>query len=944
MGGLISRYALKYMEQNGMNHNCKLWVSFDSPHHGANIPIGAQLFLDYMANGMGDLSARFGLEKLDTPAAKQMLIHHFRAYTNAPNGVDNEITAGAPGFRDRFYQSLNQMGYPEAGCLRKVALINGTKNGVAQSYSVPCGESMRIRAKLNTTTSAVCYALGIGSCFFTPFCFVPIAACAAGSDRVFEAYTYNSPANSDRCLVMRKQYTSFGIGLAERYVKGRGSNQTSLDALPGGYFNLIQTIVDGAKATVPTRLSKEYPFVIIHSAMSIFTSTDASANQQSPCFIPTVSSLALRNTNRNWGENLSYINTSNAKTETYFDDISVATGANEDHTFLTNAGVTFVRQQLALANQQCGTAPSTCANTGSISYDRWNNIGGGNSVQDLKNNTNNLQAAPSVSQNLSVFQAPSNICDNCGTRIRGYVCPPTSGNYTFWVEGDDNTELWLSTNDQPANIQRIAYHNDWTGSLQWNKYGTQQSAQINLQAGQRYYIEALVKEGGGGDNLAVGWQLPNGTLERPIPSSRIIPFSGTPPPPPPPPGNCPSGSFNGYFDDASCSTFNGWALDQSNFGRKVFVEIRVDGVVVATVEAKESRQDLINAFGTPAAEYHGWWYYPPANASWRNGQNHTVTARICGATSDLANSPKTVNCTGGSGGCTPPAAPNISASPNSISSGGSATLSASGCSGGTVNWSNGASGGSTSVSPTSTTSYTATCTVSGCMSANSNTVTITVTSGGGCASGNFNGHFDTGNCGILNGWALDQNNFGRTVEVEIYVDGTFAKKVSAFDDRQDLIGAFGTAAAAPHGWHYNPLPTDPWRNGTKTVSARICGATSDLNNSPKTVNFTNCRIGVINNESNEKNEGNENNEENGLVLSPNPTEGELRYRLWLPEKTTIGIEISDMLGRTVLRDYQANQSGQLDRSLNMSHLSAGVYLFNLQTDTKRYTKKVVVVR
>ena len=122
----------------------------------------------------------------------------------------------------------------------------------------------------------------------------------------------------------------------------------------------------------------------------------------------------------------------------------------------------------------CGGG-SSCANVGSISYDRWNNIGGGNSVQDLRNSTNNLQNAPTVSQNLSVFQAPNNICDNCGTRIRGYVCPPTSGSYTFWVEGDDNTELWLSTTDQPANVQRIAYHNDWTASLQWDKYGTQQS-------------------------------------------------------------------------------------------------------------------------------------------------------------------------------------------------------------------------------------------------------------------------------------------------------------------------------------------------------------------------------------------------------------------------------------------------------------------------------------
>jgi Secretion system C-terminal sorting domain len=458
----------------------------------------------------------------------------------------------------------------------------------------------------------------------------------------------------------------------------------------------------------------------------------------------------------------------------------------------------------------------------------------------------------------------------------------------------------------------------------------------------------LVKEGGGGDNLAVGWQLPNGTLERPIPSNRIIPFAGTPPPPPPTPGNCASGNFAGFLDVANCNTFAGWALDHSNYGRTVQVDIYVDGIKVGFVNADQNRQDLAQAFGNPAAAPHGWTYNVPANASWRNGQNHSITARICGATADLGNCPQTVNCTGGSGGCTPPAAPSISASPSSINSGGIATLSATGC-GGTVNWSggvpsNGASGNSTSVSPTATTSYTATCTVSGCLSANSNAVTITVASGGGCTSGNFNGHFDSGNCGVFNGWALDHNNYGRTVQVEIRVDGVLVATVPADQSRPDLVPAFGTPAAEFHGWWYYPPAGASWRNGTKTVSARICGATSDLNNSPKTVNFTNCRIGVINNESNEKNEGNENNEENGLILSPNPTDGELRYKLWLPEKTTIGIEISDALGRTILRNYQVNEAGQLDKSLNLSHLAAGVYLFNLQTDSKRYTKKVLVVR
>jgi hypothetical protein len=62
--------------------------------------------------------------------------------------------------------------------------------------------------------------------------------------------------------------------------------------------------------------------------------------------------------------------------------------------------------------------------------------------------------------------------------------------------------------------------------LEWGWFSTQQSAPITLQAGQRYYVEALMKEGGGGDNLAVGWQLPNGALERPIPGNRLIPFGG----------------------------------------------------------------------------------------------------------------------------------------------------------------------------------------------------------------------------------------------------------------------------------------------------------------------------------------------------------------------------------------------------------------------------------
>ena len=45
-----------------------------------------------------------------------------------------------------------------------------------------------------------------------------------------------------------------------------------------------------------------------------------------------------------------------------------------------------------------------------------------------------------------------------------------------------------------------------------------------LETGRRDYIEALQKEDVSGDNIAVGWQLPDGTLERPIPGNRLSPF------------------------------------------------------------------------------------------------------------------------------------------------------------------------------------------------------------------------------------------------------------------------------------------------------------------------------------------------------------------------------------------------------------------------------------
>ena len=134
--------------------------------------------------------------------------------------------------------------------------------------------------------------------------------------------------------------------------------------------------------------------------------------------------------------------------------------------------------------------------------------------------------SPGSSNYLTVsFEAPTDVLNNYGQRVRGYLFPPQTGNYTFWMASDDQGALFLSPNGEPANLARIAYVSGWTASRNWSLEANQQSASIFLEAGRSYYIEALMKEGGGGDNLAVKWQLPNGLEEEPIPASRLRPWN-----------------------------------------------------------------------------------------------------------------------------------------------------------------------------------------------------------------------------------------------------------------------------------------------------------------------------------------------------------------------------------------------------------------------------------
>lgn len=139
---------------------------------------------------------------------------------------------------------------------------------------------------------------------------------------------------------------------------------------------------------------------------------------------------------------------------------------------------------------------------------------------------------PSEQSYLDELEIPKNQEGEFGTLIRGYLHPPDSGSYVFNIAANNQAELWLSTDGQPANMRLIASVPAWSTPRDWRADPKQISSPIELRAGTVYYIEVRHKNGGGDNNLAVAWTLPDGTFEGPIPGTALSPAEPVKVPPP----------------------------------------------------------------------------------------------------------------------------------------------------------------------------------------------------------------------------------------------------------------------------------------------------------------------------------------------------------------------------------------------------------------------------
>jgi hypothetical protein len=120
-----------------------------------------------------------------------------------------------------------------------------------------------------------------------------------------------------------------------------------------------------------------------------------------------------------------------------------------------------------------------------------------------------------------------------GTVLRACIRPPQDGEYIFGIASDGPGELWLSSDGQARHAARIAQVSQWVLPRDWTQDPAQRSQPVRLAADRRYYIEARQKKGGGGDShLSVAWELPDGTLQGPIPGACLEPLPAVTVPPP----------------------------------------------------------------------------------------------------------------------------------------------------------------------------------------------------------------------------------------------------------------------------------------------------------------------------------------------------------------------------------------------------------------------------
>ncbi|XP_065670480.1 uncharacterized protein LOC100203426 isoform X29 [Hydra vulgaris] len=144
----------------------------------------------------------------------------------------------------------------------------------------------------------------------------------------------------------------------------------------------------------------------------------------------------------------------------------------------------------------------------------WKNLPGEN-ITVLEKNPD-YPNNPTTIEIIENFDAPFNVDNDYGSKVKGYFIAPETGNTTFYLSCSKSCKLFFSADEESKNKTVIISLNKPTWHNQWNKYANQSSKEIYLVAGKFYFLEAIQKGVDASDSLSVGVRMPTGRYQRPI--------------------------------------------------------------------------------------------------------------------------------------------------------------------------------------------------------------------------------------------------------------------------------------------------------------------------------------------------------------------------------------------------------------------------------------------
>ncbi|MEL6851900.1 MAG: PKD domain-containing protein [Bacteroidota bacterium] len=237
-------------------------------------------------------------------------------------------------------------------------------------------------------------------------------------------------------------------------------------------YSVSLTVTDAAGNTASTT-----------EVISLGTAPPAARYTVSPGFVSSSLSITLDATT----------STDNVSISTYSWDLgdgNSATGSSVSHTYgadgsytvkLTttdNEGLTDTYSQVLVVSD----GDPCDFQQGSILREYWSGISG-TSLSNLTGSAN-YPDNPTSTSYLTSFSGPVSLGNNYGTRVRGYIFPPTTGDYYFTVTADDHVSVYLSTDTTEGNKTEICGHTGWTSVGQTTKYSSQRSSAIALTGGE----------------------------------------------------------------------------------------------------------------------------------------------------------------------------------------------------------------------------------------------------------------------------------------------------------------------------------------------------------------------------------------------------------------------------------------------------------------------------